>query len=75
MALSQSSLAGKIKSEIINQLGDATDDGLLTKISNAIAKAVVDEIKANAVVSVTTSTSGAQAGGATLSGTGTGTVS
>lgn len=75
MSLTQASLSTKIHTEIVAQYGAADDDAKLTKFCDAIAKAVVDEIQANAVVTVTTSTPGAQAGGSTLPGTGTGTVS
>lgn len=72
MALTQASLSTKIQTEIINLYGVADDSALLKKFADAIAKAVVDEIQANAVVNTTgTVTSGAGAGGTTVS---TGTV-
>jgi hypothetical protein len=61
--LSQASLATKIQAEIIAQFGAPADAATLQKFANAIAKAVVDEIQANALVSGTV-TSGAGAGGA-----------
>ena len=74
MGLTQSSLSTKIQTEIVSLYGAANDASKLKDFADAIAKAVVDEIQANAVVTVTTSTPGAQAGGTTLPGTGTGTV-
>jgi len=69
MAISQATLATKIQAEIIAQFGAANDAGTLNKFAQAVAKAVVDEIHANAVVNVTTPN--AQGGAATLPGTGT----
>jgi len=69
MPLTQASLATKIQAEIIAQFGAANDAGTLNKFAQAVAKAVVDEIHANAVVNVTTPN--AQGGAATLPGTGT----
>lgn len=63
MALTQASLATKIQAEIIAQFGAPADSSVLLKFANAIAKAVVDEIQANAVVTGTV-TSGAGSGGA-----------
>lgn len=63
MALTQASLATKIQAEIIAQFGAPADAGTLQKFANAIAKAVVDEIQANAIVTGTV-TSGMGAGGA-----------
>lgn len=74
MGLTQASLSTKIQTEIVALYGVANDASKLKDFADAIAKAVVDEIQANAVVTVTTSTPGAQAGGTTLPGTGTGTV-
>lgn len=74
MAMTQASMSSRIHTEIVAQYGAADDDSKLTKFCDAIAKAVVDEIHANAVVSVTTSTPNAQPGSSTLPGTGTGTV-
>lgn len=50
MALTQASLSTKLQTEIQNLLGTADDTVQLKKMTDAIAKAVVDEIKANAVV-------------------------
>lgn len=73
MALTQASLATKIQTEIVAEFGAPDDSSILQKFANAIAKAVVDEIQANAVVNTTgTVTSGAGAGGSTVA---TGTVS
>ena len=74
MGLTQSSLSTKIQTEIVALYGIADDASRLKDFADAIAKAVVDEIQANAVVTVTTSTPNAQGGAATLPGTGTGTV-
>lgn len=63
MPLTQASLATKIQAEIIAQFGAPADAAILQKFANAIAKAVIDEIQANAVVTGTV-TSGAGAGGA-----------
>lgn len=73
MALTQASLSTKIQTEIIAEFGAPDDSSILTKFCDAVAKAVVDEIQANAVVNTTgTVTSGMGAGGATVA---TGTVS
>ena len=55
MALTQAALATKIQAEIIAQFGAPADASILLKFANAIAKAVVDEIQANAVTSTTVS--------------------
>jgi hypothetical protein len=49
MALTQASLKGKLKTEI-GAVITITDAAQLDKVCGAIAKAVVDEIQANAVV-------------------------
>lgn len=67
MALTQASLATKIQTEIISQFGAASDASILLKFANAIAKAVVDEIKNNAVVNTT----GADPQGGSVTSTGT----
>lgn len=65
MAITQAALATKIQTEIIAQFGTPADAAILQKFANAIAKAVVDEIHANATITGTgTVTSGAGAGGA-----------
>jgi hypothetical protein len=63
MALTQSSLSSKIETEIKGKFGNPDDATVLKKFCDAVAKAVVDEIKANAVVSTT---------GTVISGPGTG---
>lgn len=73
MALSASSLAGKIKTQIESQFGAADDATKLQKFCLAVATAVVQEITANAQVSTTgTVTTGSGAGGTVTT---TGTVS
>lgn len=67
MALTQASLSTKIQTELIAQFGAAADASTLTKFANAVAKAVVDEIKANAVVTA----SGPDPQGGTQNVTGT----
>lgn len=69
MALATATLSAKIKAELIVVFGAADDVDKLQKFSDAIAKAVVDEIKANAVVNTTVTTPD------TINGTGIGTVS
>lgn len=72
MALTLASLSTKLQTEIVVLYGAADDAAKLKDFADAIAKAVVDEIQANAVVNVTNVT-GVLAGGAT-SGPGTGTI-
>jgi hypothetical protein len=67
MALTQSSLATKIQTEIVAQFGAPADSSILNKFCQAIAKAVVDEIQSNAVVNTT----GADPQGGSVSSTGT----
>lgn len=64
MALSQASLATKIKTELESEFS-TLDSSWLDKFAQRLAKAIVDEIKNNAVVQVT----GVVSGGATASGT------
>ena len=71
MALTLASLSTKIQTELIAQFGAADDAAILKKVADAIAKAVVDEIKANAVV--TTTVTGTLPTGP-VAATGTGTV-
>lgn len=52
MALTTASLKAKIIAEISAALGAPADGAQLAKFAEAIAKAVVDEIQANAVVTV-----------------------
>lgn len=72
MAMSISSLKGKIHDYLVAEFGAAADDTELQKYANAIAKAVFEEVTQNAVVQVA-SVSGVTPGGGT-SGPGTGTV-
>jgi hypothetical protein len=66
MALSESSLASRITAEVEAKKGAPPDDPeQLQQMAQAIAKAIVDEIKANAVVTV----SGVQSGGGSATGT------
>lgn len=77
MALTQASLSGKIETELQAVFGSPADSAQLKKFCDAIAKAVVDEIKTNAVTTAAvtaTVISGAGAGG-NVTGTATGTVS
>jgi hypothetical protein len=67
VALTQASLSTKIQTEIIAEFGAPDDAGILAKFADAIAKAVVDEIQANAVVTAT----GADPQGGTVNSTGT----
>jgi hypothetical protein len=50
MALSSSSLSGKIKAAIIAAFGVATNDAELTSFCDSVAAAIVDEIQSNASV-------------------------
>lgn len=68
MALTQTSLSTKIQAEIINLYGVADNSARLKDFADAIAKAVVDEIQANAVTTTVV-------GGGSSAGTYTGTVS
>lgn len=67
MALTQASLSTKIQTEIIALYGAADDASRLKDFCDAIAKAVVDEIQANAVVTAV----GADPQGGTVNSTGT----
>lgn len=63
MALTEASLSTAIKAEIQSEYGGAPDDAAkLQKFADAMARAVVNEIKNNAVV-VGTVTSGLGSGG------------
>jgi len=63
MALTLASLSTKIQTEIVALYGVADSSARLKNFADAIAKAVVDEIQANAVVSSTgTVTSGIASG-------------
>ena len=50
MALTQASLSTKIQTEIVALYGIADDSSRLKQFADAIAKAIVDEIQANAQV-------------------------
>jgi hypothetical protein len=63
MALTQNSLSSKLQTEIKGLLGIPADNQRLVDVCDAIAKAVVDEIQANAVVNGTTSVSGGSSSG------------
>lgn len=74
MPLVDAGLGAAIKTAIITANGVPTDDAKLTSFCNALGMAIVEYIKANAIVTITQAivTSGAGAGGTV---TGTGTVS
>lgn len=75
MPLSKPNLATELRAKIISKYGGNPDDSAtLNKFCEAIADAVVDHIVANALVTSVTSTPGASAGGTTLPGTATGTI-
>lgn len=69
MPLSQSGLSSAIKSEIESLYGAPDDDGTLQNFADALAKAIVDHIQGNALVTVTVT--GVQPGSGTAPGTGT----
>ena len=69
MALTQASLSTKLQTEIIALYGAADDSSRLKQFCDAVAKAVVDEIQANATLVV--STPNVQGGTSTRPGTGT----
>ena len=50
MAMTVASLAGKIKAELIVEFGAAQRDDWLTKFSNAMARAVLDEVHNNGTI-------------------------
>jgi len=68
MALTQASLSTKIQTEIIALYGVADNSARLKDFADAIAKAVVDEIQANAVVNGTV-TGGGSSSGSAIEGT------
>jgi len=71
MALTQAALATKIKNNLETNFAKVADDpNQMDKFAQAIAKAVVDEIQANAVVNTTVTTVVATPD--TLTGTGAG---
>jgi len=65
MPLSESSLANRIKSEIQGVYGTPLDASKLNQFCAALAKAIVDELKANAKVTVV----GVTPGGGSATGT------
>lgn len=70
MALSQSSLSTKIENEIKDLYGDPDDPQRLKDFCDAVAKAVVDEITQNAVVTGNANvSSGSSAGTWPVTGT------
>ena len=69
MALSQATLAAKIVAEITALYGAPQNATILQNFANALAKAIVDEIQANAVVLPTALV--APNGGGAVTGTGT----
>jgi hypothetical protein len=76
MPLSQAVLKAAIKTEM-QAIAQITDDQALDKFCNALAKAIVQHITSNALVSVSvtgTVTAGIAAG-SPVAGSGTGTVS
>jgi len=74
MPLSIPGLAGELKTEIEALYGTADDSATLQKFCDAVSKAVINHIIANALVTSTTATPNAQAGSSTLPGTATGTI-
>ena len=69
MALTKASLSTKIQTEIVALYGVADNSALLKQFADAVAKAVVDEIQANAVVN--TVVGGVTVGGGSTTGVGT----
>jgi len=70
MALTTASLAARIIAEINTaEGGPPLDSAKLNRFAEALAKAIVDEIQANAIVNTTVVTPD------TINGTGVGTVS
>ena len=63
MALTKASLSTKLETEMTALLGVPADPVLRKKMLDAIAKAVVDEIQANAVVTGTSVVSGGSSSG------------
>lgn len=69
--------ASSLTDRLIAELGPATDSSMQSDVLGKIAKAIVDEIKANAVVSVSVPATGLVApnGPVTGAASGTGSVS
>lgn len=63
MPMTQASLSTKIQVEIVAQLGAADDSAQLKRMADAIAKAVVDEVQANAQGAGTTTVVGGSSAG------------
>lgn len=74
MALNINTLASEIKTQIETQFGSPADSVQLQKFCLAVSTAVVNHIKANAVVTSVTQTPNAQSGTTLLAGTATGTI-
>ena len=68
MTLAISGLSDAIKTEIENEFGSAEDQSQIEKYSDAMAKAVINYFKANAVITINVV-------GGSSSGTHTGTIS
>lgn len=78
MAMSGSSLKARIKAKVEGKVGQTLDEGAYSLLAE-ICDAIIEEIKANAVVTVASGISVATAGGATAqtgstTSTGTGTI-
>lgn len=73
MPISEASLSARIVSAMTSEKGAPADPSKLQEFANAVAKAVVEEITQNAVV--TTTVTGSSASGGPVTGAGTGTVS
>lgn len=69
MAITSASLAAKLETEIKGVFGNPEDPARLTSFCQAVAKAVVDEIKTNAEVNPGTLTAPQNAGPVTGKGT------
>lgn len=65
MSMTDSGMAAAIKQAVIDEYGTPDDVSRLDNFANALGKAIVEYIKANAVVTVT----GVSSGGSTAPGT------
>lgn len=76
MALSKTSIASRIKANLLADADShAVDNAALDALCSSIASAIVDEILANAVVTLGTAVAaGAMSGGPGVPVTGTGTI-
>jgi len=72
MPITDVSLSARIVNEMTAQKGAPADPTKLKEMADAIAKAVVDEIKQGAVV--TTTVTGSSASGGPVTGAGVGTI-